>query len=136
MTRPNDEAEKVRMGQESRIHRQIAFASGIFQNDITTRTLLESLPEGVVIIDSSGTILLTNTLATQMFGYPEGDLTGKPHAILIPERFRKIHEEHQASFFVEPRIRPMGLMDKNIVQLARLLLHMINMKEPWEGPKR
>ena len=73
MARPNDEAEKFRVGQESRIHRQIAFASGVFQNDITTRTLLESLPEGFVIIDSSGTILLTNTLATQMFGYPEGD---------------------------------------------------------------
>jgi hypothetical protein len=46
MLKPDEKAEKIRKEQESRIHRQIAFASGIFQNDITIRTLLESLPEG------------------------------------------------------------------------------------------
>ena len=100
--------EKTQREQELRIQRQIAFASGLFQGDITIRTLLESLAEGVVIIDNSGTILLVNTRAEQMFGYPERELVGKPHAILIPERFRKIHEVHEAQFFTEPRIRPMG----------------------------
>jgi PAS domain S-box-containing protein len=100
--------EKARLEQELRIQRQIAFASGLFQGDVTVRTLLESLSEGVVIIDNSGTILLVNTRAEQMFGYPKKDLIGKPHAVLIPERFRKVHEAHQAHFFAEPRIRPMG----------------------------
>jgi len=110
MSRPDDKAEKDRQEQESRIHRQIAFASGIFQNDITVGTLLESIPEGVVIIDSSGTILLTNALATRMFGCPEGELIGKPLSLLIPERLRQVHEEHLANFFAEPRIRAMGLL--------------------------
>ena len=100
--------DKARLEEELNIQRQIAFASGLFQGDITIRTLLESLAEGVVIIDITGTILLVNTRAERMFGYPEKDLVGKPHAILIPERFRKIHEEHEAQFFSEPRIRPMG----------------------------
>ncbi len=102
------EQERARHKQELGVQRQIAFASGLFQGDITIRTLLESLAEGVVIIDIRGTILLVNTLAEQMFGYPNKDLIGKPHAVLIPERFRKIHEEHMAHFFAEPRIRPMG----------------------------
>ena len=96
------------MEQELRIQRQIAFASGLFQGDVTIRTLLESLAEGVVIIDNSGTILLVNSRAEQMFGYPKEELVGKPHAVLIPERFRKVHEEHEADYFAEPRIRPMG----------------------------
>ena len=100
--------EKELLEQQLRIQRQIAFASGFFQGDVTIRTLLESLAEGVVIIDNSGTILLVNTRAEQMFGYPKKDLIGKPHAVLIPERFRTVHEEHQAHFFAEPRIRPMG----------------------------
>ena len=74
------------------------------------RTLLESLAEGVVIIDSSSTILLVNDAAEKMFGYRRDDLIGKPHSILIPERLRKIHEEHQARYFEEPRIRPMGAL--------------------------
>jgi len=102
------EQERARHKQELGVQRQIAFASGLFQGDITVRTLLESLAEGVVIIDIRGTILLVNTLAEQMFGYPNKDLIGKPHSILIPERFRKIHEEHMAHFFAEPMIVPMG----------------------------
>jgi PAS domain S-box-containing protein len=106
MTTPELDQEKARHEQELRIQRQIAFASGLFQGDVTVRTLLESLAEGVVIIDNSGTILLVNTAAEQMFGYKREDLIGKPQAVLIPERFRKVHEEHLARFFAEPRMRP------------------------------
>jgi PAS domain-containing protein len=89
--------EKARLEQELRIQRQVAFASGLFQGDVTVRTLLESLAEGVVIVDDSGTILLVNTRAEQMFGYQRKDLIGKPHAVLIHELFRKDHEEHGAN---------------------------------------
>ncbi|HEY5523072.1 MAG TPA: PAS domain-containing protein, partial [Desulfuromonadaceae bacterium] len=67
MTTPELDQEKARHEQELRIQRQIAFASGLFQGDVTVRTLLESLAEGVVIIDNSGTILLVNSAAEQMF---------------------------------------------------------------------
>jgi len=98
-----------RQEQEIRIQRQVAFASGLFQGDITIRTFLESLAEGVVVIDSQGTILLVNDRAEQMFGYTMKDIIGKPHSLLIPERFISAHGEHVAHFFAEPRIRPMGL---------------------------
>lgn len=108
MSASDIDKKKARLEQELIIQRQIAFASGLFQGDITIRTVLESLAEGVVIIDNSGTILLVNRRAEQMFGYPKKDLIGKPHSVLIPERFRKVHEEDRAGFFKEPRIRPMG----------------------------
>ena len=41
------EQEKALQEENLRIRQQIAFASGIFQGDITIRTLLESLAEGV-----------------------------------------------------------------------------------------
>jgi len=99
---------KERREQELRIQRQIAFASGLFQGDVTVRTLLESFAEGFVIIDELGTILLVNTRAEEMFGYPKAEIIGKPHDILLPERFRRAHEKHVAHFFKEPRTRPMG----------------------------
>jgi len=108
MSIPDLDQGKTNHEQELRIQRQIAFASGLFQGEVTVRTLLESLAEGVVIVDSSGTILLVNTTAEHMFGYSREELIGKPHAVLIPERLRKVHEEHQAHYFAEPRIRPMG----------------------------
>ncbi len=108
MPTPDHEQEKTRLEQELRIQRQVAFASGLFQGDVTIHTLLESLAEGVVIIDNSGTMLLVNTRAEKMFGYHRKELIGKPHAMLIPESLRKVHGEHEAHFFAEPRIRPMG----------------------------
>ena len=108
MSIPELEPEKLQLEQELRIQRQIAFASGLFQGDVTIRTLLESLAEGVVIIDSHGTILLVNARAEQMFGHPKKELVGKPHAVLLPERLRKVHEGHVAHFFDDPKIRPMG----------------------------
>ena len=100
--------EERRNKQELGVQQQVAFASGLFHGDITIRTILESLAEGVVIIDIRGTILLANTLAEQMFGYQNKELVGKHLAVLIPERFRKIHEEHMAHFFTEPMISPMS----------------------------
>jgi PAS domain S-box-containing protein len=100
--------EKTRQEEHLRVRQQIAFASGLFQGDVTIRTLLESIAEGVVIIDKFGTILLVNAYAAHMFGYPVEELIGAPHAVLIPERFQEIHKEHQAHFFAEPKIRPMG----------------------------
>jgi len=94
--------------EELRIQQQVAFASGLFQGDLTIRTILESLAEGVVVVDSSGTILLVNARAEQMFGYQEKVLIGQPHAVLIPERFRMDHEMHEAHFFSKPTIRQMG----------------------------
>jgi len=108
MPKPEHDPDNLHREQESRIQRQVAFASGLFQGDVTIRTLLESLAEGVVIIDSQGTILLVNARAEEMFGYSKRELVGIPHSVLLPERLREIHEGHVAHFFVEPTVRPMG----------------------------
>lgn len=109
MSTPDPESKDELLEQKLRIQQQITFASGLFQGDITVRTLLESIGEGIVIIDKFGTILLVNTRAEQMFGYPREEIVGKAHEILLPERFRTVHEQHTAHYFEEPRARPMGL---------------------------
>jgi PAS domain S-box-containing protein len=109
MATPDPAQKTKRLEEELRTMRQIAFAAGLFQEDVTVRTLLESLGEGVVIIDSRGTIVLVNTTATRLFGHAKEDLVGKPLDVLIPERYRKAHAKHIAHFFKKPRIRPMGI---------------------------
>jgi PAS domain S-box-containing protein len=107
---PDRYTEGTSKERESSIQRQIAFAAELFFGDDRMRTLLESLAEGIVIIDSSRTILLVNAAAEKIFGYDRKKLIGKPHSLLIPERFCTIHEEHQTHYFEEPRIRPMGAL--------------------------
>jgi PAS domain S-box-containing protein len=91
------------------IERRVAFVAHLFQNDVTIRTLLESLAEGVVVIDSTATIVLVNKQVEKLFGYTKDEIVGRPLNILLPDRFRAVHPQHVDGFFEKPKIRPMGL---------------------------
>jgi PAS domain S-box-containing protein len=71
--------------------------------------LLESAPDGIVIVDHEGRIMLVNARAEQMFGYSEDELVGEFVEVLIPERFRDVHVQHRAEYEAAPRTRPMGI---------------------------
>jgi PAS domain S-box-containing protein len=101
--------EMQRLQEELIKQKQIGFANGLFQEEVTIRTLLEALGQGVVIIDKYRNILLVNRRAEQMFGYNSADLVGKPHDVLLPERSNNTHMEYMAGFFREPKVRPMGI---------------------------
>lgn len=70
--------------------------------------LLESAPDGIVIVDSAGGVMLVNAQAERMFGYLEDELLGKPVETLIPEHFREKHSTHRANYSAMPQTRPMG----------------------------
>ena len=62
----------------------------------------------MVIVNKTGTIVLVNSQAERLFGYPREELLGKPIEILVPERFRQPHHGQRDGYFAEPRVREMG----------------------------
>jgi PAS domain S-box-containing protein len=70
--------------------------------------LLESTPDGIVIANSTGHIVVTNTQAERLFGYGPGELRARPIEDLLPERFRTAHKGHRSHYFSQPRTRAMG----------------------------
>ncbi|MEO8029782.1 MAG: ATP-binding protein [Gemmatimonadota bacterium] len=50
------------------------------------RTVVESAPSGMVMIDPSGTIRLVNREIERLFNYSRDELLGKPFQILVPEQ--------------------------------------------------
>lgn len=105
----NDKKKDNSNNNELKKKNQIQFASSLFQKDITIHTLLESLAQGVIVIDKSLNILLANSRAKQMFGYSSKEILGKPHDLLVPYRFRGNHMNLMLHYFKAPKIRPIGI---------------------------
>ncbi len=72
------------------------------------RELVDAAPDGLVVCDRVGIILLANAEACRMFGYAPNELVGKKVEVLVPAGIRPRHHEYVASFVSAPRLRPMG----------------------------
>jgi two-component system sensor kinase FixL len=72
-------------------------------------SILESVPDAMVITHRDGRILYVNRVAEKLFGWDRADLLGRPVEVLLPSRFRGIHEVHRSGYQGAPRTRPMGL---------------------------
>ena len=78
-------------------------------DDLVAATLFESAPDGQVIVDADGIIVLANSKADEMFDWPAGSMIGHPIEDLVPERFRQVHAADRADYHGQPHARPMGL---------------------------
>lgn len=72
-------------------------------------SLVEAAPDGIVVIDTRGAIVLVNTQTEKLFGYRRDEMIGQPIELLVPERFRERHVHHRDKFFTQSRVRPMGV---------------------------
>jgi PAS domain S-box-containing protein len=69
---------------------------------------VESLPSGVLIVDSNGAIVLVNRQIEQQFGYRREELIGQTVDVLVPVAVRPGHATDRHDFQRNPEERPMG----------------------------
>ncbi|MBI3189433.1 MAG: PAS domain S-box protein [Ignavibacteriales bacterium] len=88
-----------------------------FARDVTQRKraeekyqlLLESAPDGIVLVNDKGEITLVNNQTEVLFGYSRNELLGKLIESLLPQRYRSHHQTHRKSYYTNPLVRPMGI---------------------------
>ncbi len=78
------------------------------QAEARFRAAVESSPNGMVMVDPEGRIVLVNREIERLFGYAREDLLGRSLEVLVPERFRPRHPGFRDAFFADPQTRSMG----------------------------
>lgn len=72
------------------------------------RALVETAPDGILLVNGRGEIELANEQAEEMFGYSKDALLGVTVEKLIPERYQDQHRENRNEYNENPRKRRMG----------------------------
>src|SRR5579862_7675491 len=73
------------------------------------RLVVEACPNGMIMTDAGGKIVLINAEAERLFGYAREELYGKSIDILVPAAARPGHAKHRDGFVAEAQARRMGV---------------------------
>lgn len=57
------------------------------------RAIVEAATDAIILSDKKGNILSWNSAAQSMFGYTPEEIVGKPLTLLMPQQYRKAHQE-------------------------------------------
>jgi len=72
------------------------------------RLVVEAAPNGLLMTNEKGIIVLANSQTEKLFHYSKKELLGQSIDMLLPERFRRKHSPNRASFHTAPKAGPMG----------------------------
>ena len=75
---------------------------------VTFQSVVEAAPYGMLMVDRNATITLVSAQIERMFGYPRAQVLGRRVEMLLPERYRNVHENHRLAFAQAPVMRAMG----------------------------
>ncbi len=70
--------------------------------------VVDAAPDGIVVVDAEGTMLLVNSQLEAMFGYDRGELLGRPVEHLIDAALIERHRGHRSGYQAQQTVRPMG----------------------------
>ncbi|MEX2158000.1 MAG: ATP-binding protein [Dehalococcoidia bacterium] len=93
---------------EERQNEQASAEEHLRQSEQRFRTFVEAAPDGIVMVDSTGTIILANEAAEAIFGFGPGELVSASIDRLLPAPLQPGHERLRKSFLAEGHARSMA----------------------------
>jgi PAS domain S-box-containing protein len=97
------------------------------------QNIIDSMLDGLLLLDEAQRIVMVNPALVEMFGYTADEFASMPLSMLMPERFRNKHEESVEGFYHTPlqrrRVRTaLGRTSSGVefpidVSLASFMIH-------------
>ena len=92
----------VLLGSLMFFYRRDLMIRALKQDEKKFKTLLESPPDVMIILNRDSHMVFVNSATERLFGYRLEELLGKPVQMLVPERSRDGIAEFYAHFFANP----------------------------------
>ena len=67
---------------------------GLAQREAHLRSILETIPEAMIVIDEAGTMRDFSQTAERLFGWTASEVTGKNVRMLMPSPYREAHDDY------------------------------------------
>jgi len=81
----------------------------LIQTEAWFRGIVETAPDGMLVVDEAGRIILCNPKVEELFGFSHEEMLGKNVDQLVPEASRAGHPQRRADFMKTGGSRPMGV---------------------------
>ncbi|MEA2740517.1 MAG: two-component system, LuxR family, sensor kinase FixL [Acetobacteraceae bacterium] len=82
--------------------------SELQEREASLRSILETIPDAIVVIDNKGIIRSFSAAAVRLFGYTEAEAIGQNVSILMPTPYREQHDTYLARYFATGQKRVIG----------------------------
>lgn len=93
---------------KDKIYEDLLHSAKIINKETILSTFIDSLTEGVIVVNKESKILLINKKICELTGYTKDEVFGKDINIFIPKNAKTTHFKHMDEYFANPRQRPMG----------------------------
>ena len=99
------------MAAESEVDREnsVAGKPTVFALEAHLDSILETVPDAMIVIDERGLILSFNAAAERMFGYSEAELLGENISTLMPSPDRERHNHYLEKYLATGERRIIGI---------------------------
>lgn len=84
----------------------------VFAHEAHLRSILETIPDAMIVIDGKGAILSFSAAAERMFGYREDELLGENVSVLMPSPDREQHDRYIGDY--------LGTGQRKIIGIGRV----------------
>ncbi len=73
------------------------------------RTVFESTPDAMIIVNDQGEIIMANHQTETLFGHSEEFLLDQPVELLMPDRYKDLHLNYRNKYITQPERLEMGV---------------------------
>ncbi|MEQ8700987.1 MAG: PAS domain S-box protein [Bauldia litoralis] len=96
-----------------RLHRlraeTAAFASDVLAREAHLKSILDTVPDAMIVIDEAGIMQSFSSAAERLFGYSAADAIGRNVKILMPSPYREDHDRYLARYMTTGVRRIIGV---------------------------